>query len=341
MKNTPANHAEYSSLSTLFGKVQQIAGSINEGQRQMENMSKLLEIQNRMTGGIPLLSPGRSLIRDGPLTKFASGFLGTQSSHTRLFFLFNDKLLWATTKYEYRGHVELLGATMTEIEPTKTVTPKSPSRSLLDQESPVSQASQPASKSPAKRYGTLGKDFKLSQALTVDQNPPTPTRQSETGNSLKVAMSPRMSTRLSLSSSSLANVPSLKIEGAIATKGDTEHDNDKFLLITACSLAEHEAWKADLESAIKLYCTTVAANKDRRTSLGVTTTVLNGDERKAESGEASESEKSATAAGVSKQLIAATKASPRREFRKIPSSTTLRPSKSPSPPASSSRKLSL
>lgn len=337
MKSTPRQHPEYSTLLTLYTKVQQIAGSINEGQRQMENMSKLVEVQNRLTGGFQLLIPGRNLIRDGALSKFASGFLGTQSTHTRLFFLFNDKLLWATTKYEYRGHVELIGATLSEIEPgaVKAERSKSPAGKVPEAESPASPSrTMSRSKSPAsRRFVTLGKDFKVSQALDV----PSPLlRQSTEGTQSTSEKSPmkslRLPSRLSLSSSVVTAVPSIKIEGPICTKGDSEAaESEKFLMFTAASMAEHEAWKSDLEQAIKAYRTAVA-NKDKRTSLGVPMTQL-GEERKSRDSAngTTESEQAAAAAGVSPQLIEATK--------RANKASTLRPASPKDPQAV--RKLSM
>ena len=56
---------EHAKLAEAFEKIQSIASRVNEDQRQVENMSKLLEIQNRISGDFgTLMQPHRRLVRE-------------------------------------------------------------------------------------------------------------------------------------------------------------------------------------------------------------------------------------------------------------------------------------
>jgi hypothetical protein len=111
---TPQDHEEYAKLEEAYLKIQAIATHINESKRTVEGMSKLLEIQNRITGDFgQLLQPHRRLIREGVVSKLVPGII--QSQHIRKLFLFNDILLWTTNSNKFRGHLQLLGAKTIEI----------------------------------------------------------------------------------------------------------------------------------------------------------------------------------------------------------------------------------
>lgn len=110
---TPASHPEYPRLCDAFDKIQNIGSHINEEQRQVENMSKLLEIQNRISGEFgTLMQPHRRLVREGQLTKVNPGLV--TSTNARLLFLFSDIIVYTTTSHKFRGHCELAKSTIIE-----------------------------------------------------------------------------------------------------------------------------------------------------------------------------------------------------------------------------------
>jgi len=105
LRYTPRSHPQRETLQEAYTKVQSVALHINEQQRQVENMSALLRIQNGMTSssssssdldvlgpGGQLMQPHRRLIRSGILQKRTSNRLVSQ--HARKVYLFNDLLLW-------------------------------------------------------------------------------------------------------------------------------------------------------------------------------------------------------------------------------------------------------
>jgi hypothetical protein len=104
---------EYNRLCEAFEKIQHIGSHINEEQRQVENMSKLLEIQNRISGEFgTLMQPHRRLVREGQLTKLNPGLV--TSTNSRLLFLFSDIIVYTTTSHKFRGHCELAKSTIIE-----------------------------------------------------------------------------------------------------------------------------------------------------------------------------------------------------------------------------------
>jgi hypothetical protein len=87
---TPAEHAEAGRLEEAFAKVQSIAKHVNEAKRQVENMSKLLEVQNRINPPESLLQPHRRLIREGVLIKKEkkNQYFGSCGKEQKFFFVF-------------------------------------------------------------------------------------------------------------------------------------------------------------------------------------------------------------------------------------------------------------
>ncbi len=119
---TDEKHSEYDKLQTVLGKVQVIATHINEQKKQMENLSKLIEIQNRISGDYnELLQPSRSLVREAPIViKEATGLFGGVTNEPRIFFLFNDILLWTTPgDHTFKGVLEVSAITAEESTPGK------------------------------------------------------------------------------------------------------------------------------------------------------------------------------------------------------------------------------
>lgn len=111
IKCTPKSHVEYTLLNEALTKVKQVAMHINDQQREIEKMTKVLEVQNKITGTLNLLEPGagRHLIREGQLIKLGEGIIGTLQQ--RHFYLFNDLLLWTVNnKIKDKSCIELTHA---------------------------------------------------------------------------------------------------------------------------------------------------------------------------------------------------------------------------------------
>lgn len=111
-KNTPEEHQHYEELGEAIEKVQEIASHINESKRKVENMSTLLRIQEKIHGlsdHLILFKQGRSFIKEGKMIEMkVSGVFSTMKESQRIFYLFNDTLLWTSgNTMKYKGHSSL------------------------------------------------------------------------------------------------------------------------------------------------------------------------------------------------------------------------------------------
>ena len=116
-KYTPPEHPENESLCVALSKIESIAEFVNESKRHVENMSKLLDIQNRLkrTESFTIFKPDRRLIKEGMIRRLKEDYvleggrqeLSSGDVDEHLFFLFNDLLLWTTVQFDIVGHVKL------------------------------------------------------------------------------------------------------------------------------------------------------------------------------------------------------------------------------------------
>ena len=115
-KNTPDTHPEYEALTVALTKIESIGTHINESKRQVEQMSKLLDIQNRLRNKeFVIFKPDRRLIKEGLIRRLREEFVLERSREEphpsdvddMLLFLFNDMLLWTTKEFDIAGHVPL------------------------------------------------------------------------------------------------------------------------------------------------------------------------------------------------------------------------------------------
>lgn len=115
-KNTLPSTPVFAVINQALSKIQATALHINEEKRKIENMSKVIEIQNRITIGFSLLQPNRFLIREGEIsTTESKGFFGTMKSSPRILFLFNDMLLLTNPEHKYKDHLELAAINIAEL----------------------------------------------------------------------------------------------------------------------------------------------------------------------------------------------------------------------------------
>lgn len=69
-KHTPPGHPEHDQLNYALTKIESIAAHVNENKRHVENMSKLLDIQSRVSDPkFVLFQPDRRLLREGVIKR--------------------------------------------------------------------------------------------------------------------------------------------------------------------------------------------------------------------------------------------------------------------------------
>ena len=93
---------------------------INEGQRAVENMSKLMTVQQRIIGDFDgIIQPHRRLIREGVVTAtYTHGVFATMRTRKSVFFLFSDLLLWTGESFKFKGSIDLTPAKLSPKSPT-------------------------------------------------------------------------------------------------------------------------------------------------------------------------------------------------------------------------------
>jgi len=117
-KYTSPSHSEWQAIENALLKIKDVTADINEAKRQMEHMTRLMEVQSRIQGDFgTLVVPHRRLIREGKLQEMTQTRLfGSLKPEARVFFLFSDILLWTTDSYKFKGYVQ---NTTTTIEDDK------------------------------------------------------------------------------------------------------------------------------------------------------------------------------------------------------------------------------
>jgi hypothetical protein len=100
-------------LEVALSKVVEIAKYVNENKRRAEDRSKMLDLQQRLSGddSFTLVTPTRHLLREGELNK-ESLF---RFKASRRIFLFDDIFLWTTSSYKIRGYIDLERAQVVDL----------------------------------------------------------------------------------------------------------------------------------------------------------------------------------------------------------------------------------
>lgn len=109
-RRTSPMHPEWPLMLSALAKLQSVALQVNEGQRSIENMQKLLQIQQKIAGEFDsLVQPHRRLIREGLVANltYASGMFSTLRTKKMYFILFSDILLWTSPEFKYKGRLDL------------------------------------------------------------------------------------------------------------------------------------------------------------------------------------------------------------------------------------------
>jgi len=126
IRYTRNSHVDYSQLTAALAKMEAIAKYVNEAKRHEENITKVVEIQQMLTGCENLVTPTRKYIREGDLTE-----VDGKKKTIRHFYLFNDLLLWTSTgsgsmkknmikkSMQFKGQTDLSICVLNTLQDTK------------------------------------------------------------------------------------------------------------------------------------------------------------------------------------------------------------------------------
>ncbi|XP_039214056.1 FYVE, RhoGEF and PH domain-containing protein 6 isoform X1 [Crotalus tigris] len=91
LKNLLEDSADFKDTQDALAVVIEVANHANDIMKQGDNFQKLMQIQYRLTGHHEIVQPGRVFLKEGTLMK-----LSRKVMQPRMFFLFNDTLLYTT-----------------------------------------------------------------------------------------------------------------------------------------------------------------------------------------------------------------------------------------------------
>jgi len=98
--------AERDALNRALATIRTVASAINTALQVQANNARIYDIQERFIRDVVFLSPGRRLVKQGPLIK-----MGRRTNVKREFFLFNDLLVYAAyfpgSKYKLGVQIEI------------------------------------------------------------------------------------------------------------------------------------------------------------------------------------------------------------------------------------------
>ncbi|XP_053572866.1 FYVE, RhoGEF and PH domain-containing protein 6 [Bombina bombina] len=91
LKNLTDGSSDYSDTQAALSVVIEVANHANDIMKQGDNFQKLMQIQYSLNGHHEIVQPGRVFLKEGTLMK-----LSRKVMQPRMFFLFNDTLLYTT-----------------------------------------------------------------------------------------------------------------------------------------------------------------------------------------------------------------------------------------------------
>ncbi|XP_004704331.1 FERM, ARHGEF and pleckstrin domain-containing protein 1 [Echinops telfairi] len=116
-KHHPPNHTDFRDCRAALAEITEMVAQLHGTMIKMENFQKLHELKKDLIGIDNLVIPGREFIRLGSLGK-----LSGKGLQQRMFFLFNDVLLYtsrgltASNQFKVHGQLPLYGMTIEESE---------------------------------------------------------------------------------------------------------------------------------------------------------------------------------------------------------------------------------
>ncbi|KAI1882284.1 hypothetical protein AGOR_G00249090 [Albula goreensis] len=91
LKNLPEESSDYKDTQAALCIVKEVANHANDIMKQGDNFQKLMQIQYSLNGHHEIVQPGRVFLKEGTLMK-----LSRKVMQPRMFFLFNDALMYTT-----------------------------------------------------------------------------------------------------------------------------------------------------------------------------------------------------------------------------------------------------
>ncbi|XP_074533469.1 FYVE, RhoGEF and PH domain-containing protein 6-like [Halichoeres trimaculatus] len=108
LKNLSEDSGDYKDTQAALVIVKEVANHANDIMKQGDNFQKLIQVQCRLNGHHEIVQPGRIFLKEGVLKK-----LSRKIMQPRMFFLFNDTLLYTTPvqsgQYKVNNMLSLAG----------------------------------------------------------------------------------------------------------------------------------------------------------------------------------------------------------------------------------------
>ncbi|XP_037837221.1 FYVE, RhoGEF and PH domain-containing protein 6 isoform X2 [Kryptolebias marmoratus] len=108
LKNLPEDSEDYKDTQAALCIVKEVANHANDIMKQGDNFQKLMQIQYSLNGQHEIVQPGRVFLKEGTLMK-----LSRKVMQPRMFFLFNDALMYTTpvqsAQYKLNSVLSLAG----------------------------------------------------------------------------------------------------------------------------------------------------------------------------------------------------------------------------------------
>lgn len=108
LKHLPPDSADYTDTQAALVIVKEVANHANDIMKQGDNFQKLIQVQCSLNGHHEIVQPGRVFLKEGFLKK-----LSRKIMQPRMFFLFNDTLLYTTPvqsgQYKLNNMLSLAG----------------------------------------------------------------------------------------------------------------------------------------------------------------------------------------------------------------------------------------
>ncbi|XP_061899037.1 FYVE, RhoGEF and PH domain-containing protein 6-like [Entelurus aequoreus] len=108
LKNLSKDSSDYKDTQAALAIVEEVAKHANDIMKQGDNFQKLIQVQCSLNGNHEIVRPGRIFLKEGSLNK-----LSRKIMQPRMFFLFNDTLLYTTPvqsgQYKVNNMLSLAG----------------------------------------------------------------------------------------------------------------------------------------------------------------------------------------------------------------------------------------
>ncbi|XP_037306787.2 FYVE, RhoGEF and PH domain-containing protein 6-like [Pungitius pungitius] len=108
LKNQSEDSVDYKDTEAALEIVKEVASHANDAMKQGHNFQKLIQVQCSLSGHHEIVQPGRIFLKEGTLKK-----LSRKVMQPRMFFLFNDTLLYTTpvqsSQYKLKNMLSLAG----------------------------------------------------------------------------------------------------------------------------------------------------------------------------------------------------------------------------------------